>query len=57
MRAIVGEMTGGAREQILVGLARKQVPVILHRLAEMGQQTVATGIGANPHAPLKLDNI
>ena len=57
MRAIVGEITGGACEQILVSLAGKQVPVLQHRLPEMSQKTVATGIGANPHAPLKLDYI
>ena len=45
MRAVVGEIAGDAREQVLKAFVGHQVAVAEHGLAEVGQVPVARRVG------------
>ena len=45
MLGIVGISRGDAREEVLIIFARKQVAVLQRLLAELGQKSIALGIG------------
>jgi hypothetical protein len=57
MPGIVAVKAGNPREQILVALARQQVPVIQRGPSEIGDQRIAGTINANLVVTLELNDI
>ena len=57
VRAVVGEIAGDAREQVLKAFVGQQVAVAEHGLAEVGQVPVARRIGFDFDTALELDHV